>query len=62
MEVILDHYAEQGYQELEGRKILALEKFEQFGRPVKIVSEYFKDGDEYDNAINEITKELYAEK
>jgi len=62
LEVILDHYAEQGYQELEGRKILALPKFEEFGGPVKIVSEYFKSGDQYDNAIKEITKELYAEK
>lgn len=61
LEAILEHYAEQGYQELEGREILALPKFEKFGGPVKIVNEFFKNGDEYDKAVNEITKELYAE-
>ena len=61
LDVILDHYAEQGYQELEGRDVLALPKFEQFGGPVKIVTEYFQSGDEFDNAMTEITKELYTE-
>jgi type I restriction enzyme, R subunit len=61
LEVILDHYAEVGYQELEGREILTLDKFKPFGGPLKILSEVFKDGEEYDGMINEITKELYAE-
>jgi len=61
LDAILEHYAEQGYQELEGREILALPKFEKFGGPVKIVNESFRNGEEYDKAVNEITKELYAE-
>lgn len=61
LDVILDHYAEQGYQELEGRDVLALPKFEQFGGPVKIVTEIFQNGDEFDSAITEITKELYTQ-
>ena len=61
LDAILEHYAEQGYQELEGREILALPKFEKFGGPVKIVNEFFRNGEEYDKAVNEITKELYAE-
>lgn len=58
LEIILDHYAEEGYQELEGRTILALSKFQQFGGPANIIQERF-DG-QYDEAINEITKELYV--
>jgi type I restriction enzyme R subunit len=61
LEVILDHYAESGYQELEGRDILALPKFEKFGGPVGIINERFNGGEEYDKAIIEITKELYQE-
>jgi len=61
LEVILDHYAEVGYQELEGRQILALPKFDRFGGPVKIVNEIFKGGDNYDKILTEITKELYTE-
>jgi len=58
LEVILDHYAEEGYQELEGRTVLALSKFRQFGSPAKIIQDRF-DG-QYDEAITEITKELYV--
>ena len=61
LEVILDHYAEAGYQELEGRDILALPKFERFGGPVEIISNRFGNGEEYDKAIIEVTKELYSE-
>lgn len=58
LEVILDHYAEEGYQELEGRTILALPKFRQFGAPVNIIQDRFND--QYDEAILEITHELYV--
>ena len=57
LEVILNHYAEEGYQELEGRTILALPKFKQFGGPAKIVQDTFNG--QYDETINEMTKELY---
>lgn len=61
LDVILDHYAEQGYQELEGREILDLDKFEKFGGPVEIITKRFHGGDDYDKALTEITKELYLE-
>ena len=61
LEVILNHYAEEGYQELEGREILELSKFKQFGGPVEIIYNRFKDGDEYDDAIIQLTKELYRD-
>ena len=60
LEVILDHYADQGYQELEGRDILRLNKFEKFGGPVEIITNRFGSGEEYDKVIVEITKELYS--
>lgn len=60
IEVILDHYAEEGYQEL-GREILQLEKFKQFGGPVEIINHRFENGDEYDSTIIQLTKELYAD-
>ena len=60
LEVILEHYADQGYQELEGRDILQLNKFEQFGGPVEIITNRFGSGEEYDKTIIEITKELYS--
>jgi len=61
LDVILDHYAESGYQELEGREILDLPKFKIFGGPVEIITKRFKNGDEYDEAMIELTKELYSE-
>jgi len=61
LEVILDHYAEVGYQELEGREILTLDKFKPFGGPLNILTKVFSNGEEYDGMINEITRELYAE-
>ena len=60
LEVILDHYADQGYQELEGRDILRLNKFEKFGGPVEIITNRFGSGEKYDKVIIEITKELYS--
>jgi len=60
LEVILQHYADQGYQELEGRDILTLKQFEKFGGPVEIITNRFGSGEEYDKTIIEITKELYS--
>ncbi len=59
LEIILDHYADHGYQELEERDILKLPQFKQFGGPVEIINDRFKDGDQYDDAIVQLTKELY---
>jgi type I restriction enzyme R subunit len=61
LEVILNHYAEEGYQELEGREILDLQKFKKFGGPIEIINNRFGNGEEYDKAMIEITKALYSE-
>ena len=61
LEVILEHYGEEGYQELEGRDILTLPKFTRFGGPVEIITNRFKNGEEYDKAIMELTRQLYSE-
>ena len=61
LEVILDHYGEVGYQELEGREVLDLPKFEQFGGPVSIIRERFTNTQNYDNAIMELTEQIYME-
>jgi len=59
LEVMLDHYAEHGYQELEGRNIIGLHKFEEFGGPAKIISA-FGGGDKFDEALQELIEELYS--
>src|SRR2546428_1975806 len=51
IEVIMQHYAEYGYQELEGRQILDLEDFRKFGGPVTIINDIFESGDKYDKVI-----------
>lgn len=61
LEVILDHYGEVGYQELEGRDILNLPKFERFGGSYSIIKERFTDAKGYDVAIMELTKQIYLE-
>jgi type I restriction enzyme R subunit len=60
LEVILDHYADEGYQELEGRDILKLNKFEKFGGASNIIINRFGSPEDYDKIIVEITKELYS--
>ena len=59
LEVMLDHYAEHGYQELEGRKVIGLQKFEEFGGPAKIISA-FGGGDKFDEALQELIEERYS--
>jgi len=59
LEVMLDHYAEHGYQELEGRKVIGLQKFEEFGGPAKIIAA-FGGGAKFDEALQELIEELYS--
>ena len=60
LEVILQHYAELGPLELNGRKILRLEKFNKFGGDYTIINDIFKGGDKYDQAIEEIVRAIYS--
>ena len=61
LDIIMQHYAEYGYQELEGRQILDLDDFKKFGGPVDIINDIFENGDKYDQAISELTKAIYSE-
>jgi len=60
LEVILDHYADEGYQELEGRDVLKLNKFEKFGSASNIITNRFGSPEDDDKIIVENTKELYS--
>jgi type I restriction enzyme R subunit len=61
LEVILEHYAEIGPQDLDGRGILRLEKFKKFGGDYIIINDIFSGGDKYDQAITEMIKAIYSE-
>ena len=58
LEVMLDHYAENGYQELEGRGALELPQFAKFGTPTEIINA-FGDGEKFDAAMQQLVEELY---
>jgi type I restriction enzyme, R subunit len=60
LEVILQHYAEIGPQELNDREVLRLEKFKKFGGDYVIINNIFKGADKYDHAIIEIVKAIYS--
>ena len=62
LDLILDNYAESGYQELEpdDPQVLKLEKFEKFGGDYTIINEIFEGGDKYRNAITEMIQVIYA--
>ena len=59
LDVLLEHYAEYGYQELEDRKVLALDKFDKFDGPVNIVENIFGGGDKFDKAVHELVLKIY---
>jgi len=61
LEVILDHYGEAGYQELEGRDVLDMPKFDRFGGSFSIIRERFTNGENYDKAIMDLTEQIYLE-
>lgn len=62
--VILDHYAEKGYKELEldkSRELLELEKFKEFGGLEGILQGIFENPDKFDNTIEELIRALYED-
>lgn len=62
LDVILDHYAEEGYQELEPEdpRVLNLDKFRQFGGgDYTIINEVFEGPENYRKAITELIREIY---
>lgn len=61
LNVLLDHYGEEGYQELDDARVLELPKFERFGGPLVIIREIFSDSKVYNDAVMELTKQIYME-
>ena len=61
LDVILDHYGEHGYQELDGIGVLSTPKFEKFGNQYEIIENRFGSRQIYDSAINELTQQIYLE-
>lgn len=62
LDVILDHYAQTGYQELEPEdtRVLKLDKFQKFGGDYTIINDIFKGTENYKKAINELIQEIYV--
>jgi len=61
LEVILEQYAEQGYQELEpdDPKVLKLDKFQRFGGDYTIINDIFQGAENYRKAITELIQIIY---
>ena len=59
LNILLDHYAEYGYQELEGRKVLELPKFEKLGGYREILTKTFENPPEFDNAVKQLMMRIY---
>ena len=57
LRLLLDHYAEVGYQELDDNEFLQLEKFEKFDGPANIVNQIFEGN--FDQAKKEVLQLIY---
>ena len=57
LNVLLDHYAEVGYQELDDNEFLQLEKFEKYDGPANIVENIFEGN--FDQAKKEVIQLIY---
>jgi len=57
--ILLDHYAEYGYQQLEDRHVLELDKFEKFGGYRTILTKIFESPPEFDEALKELMVRVY---
>ena len=60
LDVLLDHYAEYGYQELEERDVLKLDKFKEFNGPENIIKNIFNGPENYDKVLQELVQRIYA--
>lgn len=56
---LLDKYANDGIRSLENAKILKLKPFSDMGTPMEIINQVFGGKTEYENAIQELEKELF---
>lgn len=64
IDVILDHYAEKGYKELEldkSRELLELDKFKEFGGLEEILQGIFENPDKFDEMISDLIHAIYED-
>jgi len=62
--VILEHYADKGYKELEldkSRELLELEKFKEFGGLEGILQGIFENPDKFDEMITKLIHAIYED-
>jgi type I restriction enzyme R subunit len=59
LNTLLDKYADEGVHEIEGIQVLKLKPFDILGRPAEIIKSSFGDKKTYENAVNELEKEIY---
>jgi type I restriction enzyme R subunit len=62
LEALLDKYADEGVLTIESPKVLKLTPFTQMGTPVEIVNSVFGGKTNYENAIQELERELFDQK
>ena len=56
---LLDKYADEGIQTLENAKVLKLKPFSDMGTPMEIINQVFGGKENYENAIQDLEKELF---
>ncbi|MEM9280257.1 MAG: DEAD/DEAH box helicase family protein [Verrucomicrobiota bacterium] len=62
LEALLDKYADEGVLTIESPKVLKLTPFDQMGTPVEIINDIFGGKANYENALEELERELFEEK
>lgn len=64
LDLILEHYAEKGFQELEldeNKELLDLEKFSKYGGAYGIINDIFNGTENFDKAIAEMIRGIYED-
>jgi len=56
---LLDKYADEGILTLENVKILKLRPFNEMGTPMEIINSIFGGRENYNDAIQDLEKEIY---
>lgn len=59
LNTLLNKYADEGVQEIEGIQVLKLKPFDSLGRPIEIIKTCFGDRQTYEQAINDLENEIY---
>ena len=59
LNTLLDKYADDGVQEIEGIQVLKLKPFDTIGRPAEIIKSSFGDKQAYEKAVHDLENEIY---